>query len=162
LSKPSCVSSKCLFLFAVGLVRRKPCAADGAGMAAKLGDHLTVRRNLHIIDAGAAAARYLARGGNQLIAEPWAMRWPFTMCGCTFMVSVARPGPTSTIFMPSPLEASSPFHIASAQARARSSGDSVAFTFTSNSRQSTTIFSETGLAWQVRMKPAFSSHGSSE
>src|ERR1700736_5346439 len=57
------------------------------------------------------------------------MRWPFTMCGCTVMVSVARPGPTSTIFMPRPEEASSSFHIASAQARARSSGDSVALTF---------------------------------
>lgn len=36
-------------------------------------------------------------------------------------------------FMPRPLLASSSFHIASAQARATSSGDSVAFTFTSNS-----------------------------
>jgi len=52
------------------------------------------------------------------------------MSGLTVIVSVARPGAISTIFMPSPLEASSSFHMASAQARARSSGESVALTFT--------------------------------
>src|SRR5262245_8961098 len=61
---------------------------------------------------------------------PWAMRAPFTISGLTVMVSVARPGPISTISMPRPFEASSSFHIASAQARARSSGESVALTFT--------------------------------
>src|SRR5215469_2671666 len=52
------------------------------------------------------------------------------MSGLTVMVSLALPGPISTIFMPSPEEALSSFHMASAQARARSSGDSAAFTFT--------------------------------
>ena len=67
---------------------------------------------------------------------PWAMRWPLTICGPTVIVSVAWPDLTSTIFMPRPLLASSSFHIASAQARARSSGDSVALTFTAVSRVS--------------------------
>src|ERR1700731_608103 len=53
------------------------------------------------------------------------------MWGATVIVSVARPGLTSTIFMPRPRLASSSFHIASAQARATSSGDNVALTFTS-------------------------------
>src|SRR5689334_8322728 len=61
---------------------------------------------------------------------PCAMRWPFTMLALAVMVSVARPGPTSTISMPSAPELSSSFHIASAQARARSSGDSVAVALT--------------------------------
>ena len=58
---------------------------------------------------------------------PCAMRWPFTMCGCTVMVSVAWPGPTSTISMPRPELASSSAHIASAQARAIWSGESRAW-----------------------------------
>src|SRR5882757_3457219 len=58
------------------------------------------------------------------------MRWPLTISGLTVIESVARPGPISTIAMPRPLLASSSFHIASAQARARSSGESVALTFT--------------------------------
>src|SRR5882757_2889490 len=64
---------------------------------------------------------------------PWAMRWPLTMCGCTVIDITALPEPISTTAMPRPLLASSSFHIASAQARARSSGESVALTFTSNS-----------------------------
>src|SRR6516165_6149783 len=61
------------------------------------------------------------------------MRWPLTMSGLTVMVSVAWPDLTSTILMPSPWLASSSFHIASAHARARSSGESVALTFTLSS-----------------------------
>src|ERR1700751_5598261 len=61
---------------------------------------------------------------------PCAIRWPFTICGCTIIESVASPGLISTIVMPRPLLASSSFHIASAQARAMSSGESLALTFT--------------------------------
>jgi len=46
----------------------------------------------------------------------------------------ASPGLISTISMPRPLLASSSFHIASAQARARSSGESVALRFTAVAR----------------------------
>ena len=67
---------------------------------------------------------------------PWAMRWPLTISGRTVIDSVARPGPISTISMPRPLLASSSAHIASAQARARSSGESVALTFTAVSLSS--------------------------
>ena len=52
------------------------------------------------------------------------------MSGLTVIASVAWPGLISTISMPRPLLASSCFHIASAQARASSSGESVALTFT--------------------------------
>src|SRR5882757_2775536 len=69
---------------------------------------------------------------------PWQMRWPFTMCGCTIIAITASPGLISTSSMPRPLLSSSCFHIACAQARAKSSrvmssGNSVALTFTSNS-----------------------------
>ena len=135
-------------------------------MAAELGDHDVAGGDLHIVDAGPAAARDLPRGRDQPVAElarpdegdvalrgdarslwvlqakakaesasvkmkpPWAMRWPLTISGRTVIESVARPDPISTISMPRPLLASSSFHIASAQARARSSGESVALTFT--------------------------------
>jgi len=49
------------------------------------------------------------------------------------IVNVASPHLTSTISMPRPRLASSSFHIASAQARARSSGEGVALTFTCRS-----------------------------
>src|SRR5262245_55360979 len=75
-------------------------------------------------------AKAKAESASVKMKPPWAMRAPFTISGLTVMVSVARPGPTSTISMPRLFEASSSFHIASAQARARSSGDSVALTFT--------------------------------
>src|SRR3954468_12185812 len=67
---------------------------------------------------------------------PWAIRWPLTISGLTVIDSVARPDPISTIVMPRLLLASSSFHIASAQARARSSGESVALTFTAVSLSS--------------------------
>src|SRR4051794_10539217 len=54
------------------------------------------------------------------------MRWPLTICAAIVIESVARPALTSRIVMPSPLLASSSFHIASAQARARSLGERVA------------------------------------
>jgi hypothetical protein len=60
----------------------------------------------------------------------WAMPCPLTMCGLTVIVSVASPALICRISMPRPWLASSSFHIASAQARARSSGESVALTFT--------------------------------
>jgi hypothetical protein len=61
---------------------------------------------------------------------PWAIRWPLTICGLIVIASVACPGLTSTSSMPSPRLASSCCHIASAQARARSSDEGVALTFT--------------------------------
>jgi hypothetical protein len=67
------------------------------------------------------------------IKPPWAMPWPLTMCGLIVIVSVAWPGLICRISMPRPLLASSSFHIASAQARARSSGESVALTFIADS-----------------------------
>ncbi len=86
----------------------------------------------------AATARWLwllqakakAESASVKIKPPWAMRWPLTMCGWTVIASVARPALTSTIAMPSPLLASSSRHIASAQARARSSGEGVTLMFT--------------------------------
>src|SRR6202022_2961538 len=71
-----------------------------------------------------------AESASRKINPPWAMRWPLTMCGMTVIASVASPALTLTISMPRPWLASSSFHIASAQARARSSGESVALTFT--------------------------------
>src|SRR6185312_14100586 len=95
-------------------------------------------------------AKAKAESASAKMKPPCAMRWPFTICGCTIMESVARPGPTSTIVMPSETEASSSFHIASAQAHARSSGDSVAFTFTSNS------YYRSIPGWSVRTRPGIS------
>ena len=42
---------------------------DGAGMAAKLGDHDVADGDAHIVDAGTAAARNFARGRDQHVAE---------------------------------------------------------------------------------------------
>src|ERR1700738_152205 len=86
----------------------------------------------------AATARWLwelqanakVESASKKINPPCAIRWPLTMCGCTVIASVAWPGLISTISMPRPLLASSSCHIASAQARARSSGESMALTFT--------------------------------
>ena len=83
-------------------------------------------RSLWLLQAKANAESASAK-----MKPPWAMRWPLTMCGSTVIVSVAWPGLISMIFMPRPRLASSSFHIASAQARATSSGDKVALTFTS-------------------------------
>src|SRR6201993_5111308 len=52
------------------------------------------------------------------------------MSGLTVIESVACPALTSTICMPSAWLAPSSFHIASAQARPMSSGESLALTFT--------------------------------
>src|SRR3954447_26479378 len=73
------------------------------------------------------------------------MRWPLTMSGRTVIASVANPGPISTISMPSPLEASSSAHIALAQARATSSGDKAALTFTRFSRP--IVWTRCSAAW---------------
>src|SRR6202047_5438153 len=75
-------------------------------------------------------AKANAESASKKIKPPWTMPWPFTICGLTVIVSVASPGLTCRISMPRPWLASSSFHIASAQARARSSGESVALTFT--------------------------------
>src|SRR6185369_4536158 len=72
-------------------------------------------------------AKAKVESASRKMKPPWAMRWPLTMCGSTVIVSAAKPGFTSTIFMPRPLLASSSFHIASAQARAISSGESATF-----------------------------------
>jgi hypothetical protein len=72
-------------------------------------------------------AKAKVESASRKMKPPWAMRWPLTMCGATVMVSVACPGLTSTIAMPRPLLASSSLHIASAQARAISSGDNATF-----------------------------------
>src|SRR5215471_15421221 len=82
-------------------------------------------RSLRLLQAKAKAESASANKN-----APWAMRWPFTMSGLTVMVSVASPALISTILIPSAWLASSSFHIASAQARARSSAESVASTFT--------------------------------
>src|SRR5664279_343865 len=81
-------------------------------------------------------AKAKAESASVKIKPPWAMRWPLTICGWIVIVRVARPGLTSTIAMPSPLLASSSRHIASAQARATSSGDGVALIFTTISLRS--------------------------
>src|SRR5271169_807619 len=74
-------------------------------------------------------AKANAESASKKIKPPWVMCWPLTICGLTVMANVAWPVLTSTISM-RPWLASSSAHIASAQARARSSGDSVALTFT--------------------------------
>src|SRR6202790_3752796 len=71
-----------------------------------------------------------AESANRKMKPPWAILWPLTMCGLTVIASVASPVLISRISMPRPWLASSSFHIASAQARARSSDESVALTFT--------------------------------
>src|SRR5882757_10480776 len=78
-------------------------------------------------------AKAKAESASVKMKPPWAIRWPLTICGCTSIDMTARPGPISTNCMPRPLLASSSLHIASAQARARSSGESTVLTFTSNS-----------------------------
>src|ERR1700730_17663196 len=71
-----------------------------------------------------------AESANRKMKPPWAILWPLTMCGLTVIASVASPVLISRISMPRPWLASSSFNIASAQARARSSDESVALTFT--------------------------------
>src|SRR5580704_3049197 len=63
-----------------------------------------------------------AESASVKIKPPWAISWPLSMASPTVMVSVARPGATSTISIPSPRDAVSADHIASADARASSSG----------------------------------------
>ena len=64
-------------------------------------------------------------------------------------ITFIRPGLTSTSAMPSPWLASSCFHIASAQARARSSGEGVALTFTAVSLLSSGLFKQASWAGLV-------------
>jgi hypothetical protein len=129
-------------------------------MAAQLGNRAVVDGDAHIVNSGTPGARDFPRGRDQEVAElarpdegdvalrgnrafvmgvagkgerrirQQAMPCPLTMCGWTVIVSVASPGLICRISMPRPLLASSSCHIASAQARARSSGESVAWTFT--------------------------------
>src|SRR5882724_2337640 len=78
-------------------------------------------------------AKANAESASKKIKPPWAMPCPLAMCGLTVIASVASPALTCRISMPRPLLASSSCHIASAQARARSSGASAAVTFTAAS-----------------------------
>src|SRR5882757_7578262 len=95
-------------------------------------------RSLWLLQAKAKAESASAK-----MKPPWAMRWPLTISGLTVMASVAWPDLISAISMPRPRLASSSAHIASAQARARSSGESVALTFTAASLAGLSmIFSE--------------------
>src|SRR5579871_1329964 len=59
-------SLKCL-LFDIAL--RQPRARYGPGMAAKFGNDLVTCGHPHVVNARASAARNLARGGDQEIAE---------------------------------------------------------------------------------------------
>src|SRR5689334_4045614 len=114
----------------------RPLREISRAAATSLSPSLPGRRKVMLPWAATARSVWLlqakanAESASVKMKPPWAMRWPFTISGRTVMVSVARPGPISAISMPRPLEASSSFHIASAQARARSSGESVALTFT--------------------------------
>src|SRR5438477_1442537 len=73
------------------------------------------------------------------IKPPWAMPCPFTMCGRIFMARTAFPALISRISMPRALLASSSFHMASAHARARSSGESVVLRFIAPVRMETLL-----------------------
>ena len=48
---------------------RQPRAGDGAGMAAKLGDHDVAGGDADVVDSGPAAARNFPRGRDQHVAE---------------------------------------------------------------------------------------------
>ena len=89
-------------------------------------------------------AKAKAESASVKIKPPWAIRWPLTICGLIVIDSVAWPDLTSTISMPSPRLASSCCHIASAQARARSSDEGEALTFTAIS-----LLSSSGLLKQA-------------
>ncbi len=123
-------------------------------MAAQLGNRGVVDGDAHIVNSGTPCARDFPRGRDQEVAElarpdegDVALRGNRAfvmgvagkgerrirqqdMCGWTVIVSVASPGLIRRISIPRPLLASSSCHIASAQARARSSGESLALTFT--------------------------------
>src|SRR5882724_10448735 len=71
-------------------------------------------------------AKANAESASAKMKPPWAMPWPLTMFGLTVIVRTASPALICRTSMPRPLLASSSFHIASTQARARSSGESVA------------------------------------
>src|SRR5260370_9810341 len=92
---------------------------------------IALRRNSALVMGVQAKAN--AESASKKMKPPWAMPCPLTMCGLTVIVSVASPALICRISMPRPLLASSSLHIASAQARARSSGESVALRFTAAS-----------------------------
>src|SRR6202163_892497 len=74
-SKPSRVSPKIScslqpsFQLGIGFRRRHPGAADGAGMAAQLGNRAVVDGDAHIVNSGTPGARYFPRGRDQEVAE---------------------------------------------------------------------------------------------
>ena len=67
-------------------------------------------------------AKAKALSASEAIRPPWQRSQPLIMSSRTVIESVAVPGPTETISMPSICEAASPAHMASALRRARSSG----------------------------------------
>ncbi len=67
-------------------------------------------------------AKANALSASEAIRPPWQRSQPLIMSSRTVIESVAVPGPTETICMPSAFEAASPDHIASALVRASSSG----------------------------------------
>ena len=70
-------------------------------------------------------AKAKALSATEKMNPPCALPWPFSMKSVTSIDSVASPGATWSIRMPSRCEAQSVAHIASAQASASSCGERV-------------------------------------